>query len=263
MVIGGKVHPLKGLVNFVDMKRILVLYLLALGFGSYGQNFLDSAYLVNSNPYSVRRLIPNDTAASLERPGNLIYRGVDSSLYFSSGYKWTKVPKSEVDVYAIAKSQVDSAHGWAEYIDGQYTSEIPLVVLEGDTVLITINNALKITSQLPLGVDSLWDSSNNKIIPSNVGDAYTMRLDFVASSSNNNGYGEVLLDIGGSLGIIFSKLISLPKGQGVAHSYSVVIPIYTLNTFVSNGGSLYVTSQIGNMSVYNINLIIIRTHKAR
>lgn len=78
----------------MNMKRAVLFFLLLIGSIAQGQNFLDSAYLVNPNPYSVRRLVPNDTTPALQRLGNLIYRGADSSLYFSSGYQWILVPKS-------------------------------------------------------------------------------------------------------------------------------------------------------------------------
>lgn len=73
------------------MKRVILFFLLLLSFWGKGQNFLQNSYLVNSNPYSVRPLPPNDTIPALQRPGNLIYRSADASLYYSTGSDWSRV----------------------------------------------------------------------------------------------------------------------------------------------------------------------------
>lgn len=247
------------------MKKILLLLLFPfLGFSQVDTAFIDDAYLINLNVYSVQKLMPGEYGRAY-RIGNFIYKESDSTLYVYTGYQWQAVPKDAQDIGAIAEAYRDSATGWAKYTYGQYTIGSPLVITAGDTATITINNASTITSQLPLGVDSLWDSANNKIIPENSGDAYLIRIDFITYTNNNNGLANYLLDIGGSQGVILKRLINFPRGTGSgnARDYSTTTMVYALNTFVANGGEIKITSITGTTTIYDINLVITRIHKAR
>lgn len=196
------------------MKKLLLLLLIPLlGFSQVDTAFIDDAYLINLNVYSVQKLLPGEYDRAY-RIGNFIYKEADSTLYVYTGYQWQAVPKDAQDISSIVEAYQDSATGWAQYSDGQYTSGSPLNVVQGDTVTLTNNAASTITSQLPLGVTSWWNNSTNKFTPSNVGDAYEVRIDFKASTNNVSGYGSILLDIGGSQGIILGRLFTFPKGSG-------------------------------------------------
>ena len=251
----------------IRMKKLFTLIAVLIGFASMSQTdpFLDDAWLINPNIYSVQKLRPSefDRAA---RIGNFIFKTDDSTLYVYTGFQWQAVPKDASNIGDIARAEVDSSTGWAQYKDNQYTSGSPLVIAAGDTAVITINNGGGvINSQLPLGVDSLWDSFNNKIIPQASGDAYLIRIDFTTFTNNNNGLANLLLDIGGSQGVIVKRLINFPRGTGIGNSrdYSSTTLIYTLGTFFANGGQLKVTSITGTTSIYDINLVISKIHRSR
>ena len=159
---------------------------------------------------------------------------------------------------------INTNTGWAQYSDTQHTSGSPLVILEGDTGVIT-NNALSvIDSQLPAGIASLYDPVTNKITPENSGDAYMLRIDFTAFTNDQAGLATVELDIGTPLNEILRRGFTFPKGTGVANGIelSTSTLIYTLDTFLANGGSVELRSDVGDTSIYDITFVISRVHKA-
>ena len=82
------------------------------------------------------------------------------------------------DCQGTILKNLENTFGWAEYADDQYTSVSPLTITAGDTVTVFNNVASSITSDLPIGIDSLWNRTDSTIIAQNVGDAYTIRIDF-------------------------------------------------------------------------------------
>lgn len=155
----------------------------------------------------------------------------------------------------------DIGTGWAIYTDTAHTSGSPLVVNSGVTSTITNNSATVINSNLPAGVTSWYDSGTSKIMPSLVGDSYTLNIRFTAVSSSNTGLADVILDVTG-LGVIDAQTISLRKGAGSSQRINVVFDVYSLITFVTNGGIVKLNSLDGNTSVYDITYKITRVHKA-
>ncbi len=155
--------------------------------------------------------------------------------------------------------------GWAQYSDTQYTSTSPLIVTNGSNVNLTNNAGNTIKSQLPEGVTDLYDNVAGKITPDTSGDMYELRVDFTAFTTSNTGYGELTLDIGGSLGVILSIPVTFPRGTGISNSraFSRTTLMYTLDTFLQNGGRLKYESIRGNTSVYDIVYVISRIHKGR
>jgi len=160
----------------------------------------------------------------------------------------------------------DNTNGWAQYKDDQYTSGSPLVINSGSTTTIDNNSATSITSQLPIGVDSFYDNATSRITPENSGDAYLLRVDFSAFTSSPSGLAKVKIDIGDGItpNVILERSFTFPKGTGLSNAtnYSTTTSIYSLGTFLANGGLVQVESVTGNTSVYDINFVITRVHKA-
>lgn len=153
--------------------------------------------------------------------------------------------------------------GWAVYSDNVYTSGSPFVVNSGVTSTLPNNAGSVINSQIPLGVTSFYNSGTSKIIPELNGDSYLINVRFTAVSSSNTGLADVSLDIGGAMGVIDGQTISMRKGAGNSQIINVIFDIYSLSTFVSNGGLIKFNSIDGNTSIYNIQYKITRTHKAK
>lgn len=166
---------------------------------------------------------------------------------------------------AINGGTAAAGTGWASYGDSVHTSVSPLVIAEGATAVITNNAANVINSQLPIGVSSFYDGVTNKITPENSGDAYMLRIDFSAFTSTQSGLATLELDIGAPQNEILRRGFTFPKGAGLANKIDVSTStlIYTLDTFIANGGSIELRSDVGSTSIYDITFIISRVHKAR
>lgn len=165
---------------------------------------------------------------------------------------------------AINGGEEAAGTGWAQYSDTQYTSASPLTITEGNTAVITNNAVNSITTHLPAGVTALYDPVTNKITPENSGDAYMIRVDFTAFSSNILGIATLELDIGSPQTEILRSGFTFPRGAGLLNAIDVSTSslVYTLDTFVANGGSLKLSSAVGNTSIFDIGLVISRIHKA-
>lgn len=152
----------------------------------------------------------------------------------------------------------DIGLGWGQYGDTVYTVSSPFVINSGSVATLPNNALSNITTYLPSGVSSFYDSVNKKIIPQNIGDYYSINIRFKAKNTNVNGVFDIGLDIGGGLGIIFKETFLFAKGAGVEQDFNIVITGYSLDTFSLNGGIPKITSILGNTSVYNISYQITR-----
>lgn len=164
------------------------------------------------------------------------------------------------DCQGTVLRNLETTFGWAKYADNQYTSVSPLTIAAGDTVTVFNNVASSITNDLPIGIDSLWNRTDSTIIAQNVGDAYTIRIDFIAESSSNDGYFDLGIDIGGTQNFILQDTYMFPKGQNTPHKYSVTHSIYTLDTFIANGGKVKIIGGVGTTEIYDVDFVITRVH---
>ena len=154
--------------------------------------------------------------------------------------------------------------GWAQYQDTQYTQGSPLVVSQGDTVAMPINGISNITSHLPEGVSSLYDGT--RITPDLVGDFYDIRVNFTGFASISNGGFAIDIDIsaaGDGSNVIASYPVRMIRGSGAGNTqiYTINVPVFSLGTFVANGGLIRFTAVDGNITLYNATLVIARVHK--
>jgi len=153
--------------------------------------------------------------------------------------------------------------GWAQYNDGQYIEASPLsVTVAAGATVVDIDGASSIKTYLPEGIADLYDVASSKITPENVGDGYTFTFQFKGKSTSNNGAASFAVNIGGSIGQIFKRDFRFPRGTGVEHDFYFTSQGYSLNTFVTNGGVLELTSKTGTNTFYDISLQIHRTYKA-
>lgn len=171
---------------------------------------------------------------------------------------------TELNTIVSAIQEREKQTGWAQYTDSVYTSSNVLSVSSGSTVTLSNNANSTITSQLPYGVSSFYNNTTNKITPENSGDFYVVRVDFTAYTDNNNGLFELQLDIGGGQGVIYQDTIDFPRGTGSgnAREISKTISLFSLDTFIANGGELKILSITGTTSIYDISFVISRVHKA-
>jgi len=153
--------------------------------------------------------------------------------------------------------------GWEQIIDSTYTSGSPLTILSGVTGKILTGTVTKIQTQLPTGVTTFWNETTDKIVAVNDGDAFTLSLRFKAKMNVANGLADVGINIGTPLNIISQETILFSKGSGVEQRFDLDLSYFTGTTFIANGGNIEVTPLNGDIDIYDIKLVIIRTHKGK
>lgn len=109
-------------------------------------------------------------------------------------------------------SELFGRTGWGQYQDTQYTSVSPFA-LAADTDTNLPNNAGSvIETQKPTDVTTFYDGT---VITGRNGDGVTLTIEFQAEPTNvATTYLEVWVDIGGSVGELYRRIITFPKGQG-------------------------------------------------
>ena len=164
-------------------------------------------------------------------------------------------------IYDFTINTLRAKIGWAIYEDSQYNAGAPLTSSNANTQL-TINGlgAGTTTAYLPTGVTELWNTTSNKIIAAELGDAYDVRLDFKANPATASDFAEIVFDVGDGGGTVpvVSRTITFAKTG--ASSFSIGFPIAVLASFMTNGCKIYIdTSGSGDaINIYDISLFIKR-----
>jgi hypothetical protein len=153
--------------------------------------------------------------------------------------------------------------GWARYLDTIYTSGSPLSIASGVRATLTNNANNKLETQLPSDATKFFDETTQKFIAINNGDSYNLSIRFKAKIDVNNGYFDIDLDIGGTQGIISQESVIFTRAANNEQRFDIDLVLFSGSTFVSNGGSLKITPQNGNMQIYDISFVIVRTHRAK
>lgn len=167
--------------------------------------------------------------------------------------------------FSSAGSTASTTTGWAVYNDTQYTSGSPLAISSGQKRTLPNNAGSVIESQLPSDVDHFYVNSGDTTITGRNGDGLLWTIEFkvkpTSAASDIRVYTAV--DIGGSVGEIYPRELSLTKGNGIEHYYLITNSGYTLDTWESNGGKVKIQAINGPIAVYDIRYVITRTHRAR
>jgi len=149
--------------------------------------------------------------------------------------------------------------GWAEYVDTQYTSGAPFSVIADTDTVIPNNGANANETQMPADVTTFYNGST---ITGRSGDGIMITFECkLIPTSVGTTVAETWFDIGGSVGEIYRRLISFPKGTGVIRPINFTVAGYQLATWATNGATTYIRAN-GTMDVYDIRFVITRTHKA-
>lgn len=158
--------------------------------------------------------------------------------------------------------------GWSNHFDNQYTTSSRRTINAGTRTKVTNNSQLSnITEYISEDVSESgwWDTATNKFTPSNVGDFYNLRFQFRCSTSQVQGaYILTELDISdpgvSGSNVVWQHTSALVRGQDIAHTFCLTIPVFTMQTFVSNGGEFYITPS-HNTDFWDFGLAINRTHR--
>jgi hypothetical protein len=156
--------------------------------------------------------------------------------------------------------------GWSQNTDTNTTVITPTQTIATGTRALWINDGGSLDlDKLPsdIGVAGhLWDKVANKIVPISAFDTYNVRVTFKAEDyAGTDPDLKLELDIGGTLGVIVSHTIPLLKG-GAEQSITVSFPVFSGSTFVTNGGSIYLTfTGTGSCKIFDSSILIIRESK--
>lgn len=153
--------------------------------------------------------------------------------------------------------------GWGYYQDAATTPATISVITTPTKLQIDGAGADTETGYLPpeiRGSANLWDTTNDLITPIRIGDSYDVRVDFTVSGSTGSpNYLEFVLDLGGTSSpttVIVSRVISVYKTP--PFDISVGFPIFCLNTFVTNGGQFFLSTDVGTATISNRAILISR-----
>tara|TARA_R110001632_G_scaffold122760_1_gene235484 strand:- start:9 stop:617 length:609 start_codon:yes stop_codon:yes gene_type:complete len=142
--------------------------------------------------------------------------------------------------------------GFGSYIDSESATQV-ITAVESKLLIdgaSTSSNSLYLPLQIR-GISELWDVTNNKINAINIGDGYTLRLDIEIQSKTGSPKGlDVILDIGGGATptiIEVERIVGLEKST--PYKVSIAFPYFTLASFKTNGGQIFLKTDIGSVTI--------------
>lgn len=149
--------------------------------------------------------------------------------------------------------------GWAQYEDTQYTDVAPFSVVGNVDTILPNNSGNIIDSQMPSDIPAMYSGG---LITGRNGDGLAVTIDLTATPTNvGTTTLEIWLDIGAPVGELYRRILTFPKGNGVARGINFTVVGYTLGTWQTNGATVYVRSN-GDIDLHSIRYVLTRTHKA-
>jgi len=152
--------------------------------------------------------------------------------------------------------------GWGNY--GDNASEQTFTTAQ---TKLSINKLGTVTNEayLPLairGTGTLWSSDNNRITSIAQGDKYMVRVILPVTARSAANYIELELDIGASeASVTFSVLKTrLECSRTPPFSISLSFPLFSLDTFMANGCSIWMNTDTGSLGVTAPQIMISREH---
>lgn len=154
--------------------------------------------------------------------------------------------------------------GWAQYEDTDTTVGAPSQTLTAGVRTLWTNDGgnLSLDKKPSDATVPLWDVATNTHVPVADFDIYHLRMSFFAENyAGATPYIDIELDIGGGIGVIFGRGVSLRKG-GAAQFISIAFPVFSGTTYNANGGKFYLTYQgTGTCDIYKSSILIVRESK--
>lgn len=153
--------------------------------------------------------------------------------------------------------------GWEHIADSQYTSGSPRAITGDTRTQVTIDGLGTETNKdhLPAGITGMWDVGDNVLAPVTGGDFYMVRVQFRCSTTPPDAFVDCELDIGGSLGVILKETKPLLRASSGVNTVVLSWPVFALDTFLANGGAIYVTPN-EDTDFWDFSITIARVHSA-
>ena len=144
--------------------------------------------------------------------------------------------------------------GWGVYQDAETTPATLTFNATPSKMQIDGGASASNSDYLPLeirGTSELWDVVNDKILPIDIGDSYTVRFDFEVTGETASPTDIIVqLDIGGGASptnVILNRYAG--TGKSTPYYVSIGFPYYTLTDFVTNGGQIFISTDTGSITV--------------
>lgn len=150
--------------------------------------------------------------------------------------------------------------GWEVAFDNTYTSVSPLTIASSARTLLPCDGAgaQSNNTYLPSGVTELWNTTSNKIVSGQVGNAFEVRVQFQCDPAVTFAFFDIEFDIGDGAPdvVIAERTITAPKGSD-PFTVSMAIPLFSLATFVANGCKIYINNTgASSIDIYDISILI-------
>jgi hypothetical protein len=170
---------------------------------------------------------------------------------------FTKTNDNTLELYNVL--------GWGNYVDGETTPATQVINTTPVKLLIDGLGSTSESGYLPYeirGISELWNNVDS-ITPINVGDSYDIRItiEITAKTASPNVIN-IILDIGGAVGITIPiAQVQIPVVTTVPFTVTGAIPIFSLTTFVTNGGSIFLSTDAGTLTLAGRAIFIKRDFK--
>jgi hypothetical protein len=155
-----------------------------------------------------------------------------------------------------------SGHGWGLYVDAATSLEASAIAVSSDTrTLLTIDGGAGSITSYVNGSGIVWQDNEHR--NANVGDSYTIRVDFFAKKAGgSNAFFVVEQDISDGAGtfIVATDTAQLTKDT-VNYRFSFGFVGYTLDTYATNGARFYLTST-ENIQIWGKRIFIRKDYAA-
>lgn len=152
--------------------------------------------------------------------------------------------------------------GWGYY---KHSGAAQNITATNTKLIINGLDSLTNTTYLPAeirGTGQLWSTTNNRIAPIRLGDAYETRIDLPITARTTAVELTISYDISGEASptsIILSTYD--PVTRTPPYTLSITAPILvTTNTVLTNGIQLFLKVDAGSIDITNPSISIIRTH---
>jgi len=157
--------------------------------------------------------------------------------------------QSEVDdLLALKRSKTST--GWESIDDTLHTVGSPQSILEGVTANLSNNKGAIKNSNLPSGHATFFDTATSNVLPVSENDFMSSSFMFKAKNNNVDGHFTIFIDIP-SIGERFHSVHRFPKGANIEHPFNITINHYVSGPFKTNGGTVKIVANSGNLSIYD------------
>ncbi|QGJ84364.1 hypothetical protein [Pseudoalteromonas phage XCL1123] len=150
-----------------------------------------------------------------------------------------------------------TGHGY--YSSSSGTVSTPIVTTQGNKVGLNFDNVL-FEDYLPSGANTFF--TGGRMTPQSKGDTYSCRIGFHAASSNNNGAFSVEMEIsaaGDGSDVIAKKPVRMISGNNEFEVYTTDLDMFARDNFLANGGLISLEAVDGNISIYDLTLLVTKT----